>query len=41
MHLALLCNPLGWAVLGVAGYLIYRSGKSSGKKDVKKEAEKA
>ena len=25
-------NPVGWAVLGAAGYLAYRSGKKSGAK---------
>jgi hypothetical protein len=41
MHIPLLWNPLGWAVLGVAGYLVYRAGKSAGKKEVRKEAEKS
>lgn len=26
-------NPLGWAVLGAAGYLTYKAGKKSGLKD--------
>jgi len=26
-------NPLGWAVLGAAGYLAYKAGKKSGLKD--------
>lgn len=26
----LLTNPLGWAIVGTAGYLTYRSGKKSG-----------
>ncbi len=25
-------NPIGWAVLGTAGYLVYRSGKKAGTK---------
>ncbi|PIE57043.1 MAG: hypothetical protein CSA34_01715 [Desulfobulbus propionicus] len=25
-------NPVGWAVLGTAGYLAYRAGKKSGQK---------
>lgn len=27
-------NPLGWAVLGVAGYLAYQAGKKAGKRTV-------
>lgn len=27
-------NPLGWAVLGVAGYLTYQAGKKAGKRTV-------
>jgi hypothetical protein len=30
-------SPLGWVVLGVAGYLVYRSGKESGKKEAGKK----
>jgi hypothetical protein len=26
-------NPLGWAVLGVAGYLAYKAGKKTGLKN--------
>jgi len=25
-------NPVGWAILGVAGYLTYKAGKKSGQK---------
>lgn len=25
-------NPLGWAVLGAAGYLAYKAGKNAGRK---------
>ncbi len=25
-------NPIGWAVLGAAGYIAYKSGKKAGKK---------
>lgn len=33
-------NPVGWAVLGVAGYLTYKAGKKAGLKDdaVEKES---
>ncbi len=33
-------NPVGWAVLGVAGYLTYKAGKKTGLKDdtVEKES---
>ena len=41
MHLPLLLNPLGWVVLGAAGYLVYRAGKKAGKKEVEKEEAKA
>ncbi len=27
-------NPIGWAVLGVAGYLTYQAGKKAGKNSV-------
>ncbi len=27
-------NPVGWAVLGVAGYLAYKAGKKAGKRGV-------
>ncbi|MGE4560046.1 MAG: hypothetical protein AB7E77_07585 [Desulfobulbus sp.] len=27
-------NPLGWAVLGVAGYLTYQAGKKAGRRNV-------
>nr|WP_320012565.1 hypothetical protein [uncultured Desulfobulbus sp.] len=27
-------NPVGWAVIGVAGYLTYKAGKKSGKRNV-------
>ncbi|PHR27244.1 MAG: hypothetical protein COA36_09660 [Desulfotalea sp.] len=26
-------NPVGWAILGTAGYLAYKAGKKSGAKD--------
>jgi hypothetical protein len=41
MHLPLLVTPLGWIVLGTAGYLVYKAGKNSGKKEGEKKAEKA
>ena len=30
LHVPLLSNPLGWIVLGAAGYLLYKSGKKAG-----------
>lgn len=27
-HLPLLSHPLGWLVLGIGGYALYRSGKN-------------
>ncbi len=34
MHcLPLLSNPIGWLILGAAGYLLYKSGKKSGKQE--------
>ncbi len=27
-------NPVGWAVLGVAGYLTYKAGKKAGRRSV-------
>ncbi|MBM9612826.1 hypothetical protein JWJ90_00840 [Desulfobulbus rhabdoformis] len=27
-------NPVGWAVLGVAGYLTYKAGKKAGKRSI-------
>jgi hypothetical protein len=41
MHLPLLVTPLGWVVLGATGYLLYRAGKKSGKKEAEKSTEKA
>jgi hypothetical protein len=29
-------SPLGWVALGAAGYLVYRAGKKSGKKETEK-----
>jgi hypothetical protein len=40
MHLPLLFTPLGWVVLGAAGYLVYRAGKKAGEKSVGKEEKK-
>ena len=40
MHLPLIVTPLGWVVLGAAGYLLYQAGKKSGKKDAEKNTEK-
>jgi hypothetical protein len=37
MHLPLLVTPLGWVVLGATGYLLYKAGKKSGKKEAEKE----
>ena len=39
MHLPLLVSPLGWVVLGATGYLLYKAGKNSGKKEVEKKTE--
>ncbi len=34
MHcLPLLSNPIGWLILGTVGYLLYKSGKKSGKQE--------
>jgi hypothetical protein len=41
MHFPLLLTPLGWVVLGAAGYLVYRAGKTAGKKEVEKNEEQA
>ena len=40
MHLPLLVTPLGWVVLGVSGYLLYKAGEKSGKKETEKSVEK-
>ncbi len=32
MHcVPLLSNPVGWLILGTAGYFLYKSGKNAGK----------
>ena len=36
MHFPLVMHPLGWVVLGTAGYLVYRAGKKAGKKEPEK-----
>ncbi len=43
MHLPLLVSPLGWVVLGATGYMLYKAGKKSGKKEAgsEKKTEKA
>jgi hypothetical protein len=41
MHMPLLLTPLGWVVLGAAGYLVYRAGKNAGKKESEKHGEKS
>lgn len=41
MHLPLLLTPLGWVVLGAAGYMVYRAGKKAGEKKADKTTEKA
>ena len=34
MHcLPLLSNPVGWLILGIGGYLLYKSGKSAGRQE--------
>ena len=41
MHIPVICtSPLGWIILGTAGYIIYKAGKSSGKKSAEKELKK-
>lgn len=41
MHLPLMLTPLGWIVLGAAGYLVYRAGKKAGEKSAGKTTEKS
>jgi hypothetical protein len=41
MHFPLLLTPLGWVVLGAAGYVVYRAGKKSGKREAERREEKA
>ena len=34
MHcVPLLSNPVGWLILGTAGYFLYKSGKNAGKQE--------
>ena len=34
MHcVPLLSNPVGWLILGVAGYFLYKAGKSAGRQE--------
>ena len=33
VHLPLFFSPIGWVVLGAAGYLLYQSGKKAGQKE--------
>jgi hypothetical protein len=34
MHcVPLLSNPVGWLILGVASYFLYKSGKNAGKQE--------
>ena len=30
LHLPLITSPLGWVVLGIGGYALYRAGKKKG-----------
>ncbi len=37
MHYPLALSPLGWVVLGVTAYVVYRAGKKSGKKEARQK----
>ncbi len=39
--LPLVSNPVGWAVLGTAGYLTYRAGKKAGLKNEENVAQES
>ena len=34
MPVPLFSHPIGWLILGVAGYWVYKSGKKAGNKEV-------
>jgi len=34
MHVPLFSHPVGWLLLGAVGYLVYKSGKKAGNKEV-------
>jgi hypothetical protein len=40
MHFPLLLTPLGWVVMGAAGYVVYRAGKKSGRKEAEQSEKK-
>lgn len=40
MYLPIVVSPLGWVVLGAAGYLLYKAGKKSGQKEAEKGTDK-
>ncbi len=33
LHIPLFYNPIGWIVLGATGYLLYKSGRKTGRKE--------
>ena len=41
MYIPCILTPLGWLAVGAAGYLLYRAGKKSGKKEAEKSVETA
>lgn len=41
MYFPIAVSPLGWVVLGVAGYLVYQAGKNAGKKESEKSPQKS
>jgi hypothetical protein len=41
MYIPLAATPLGWVILGVAGYLVCRAGKNAGKRESEKRPEKS
>ncbi len=39
MYIPFLAHPLGWVVLGVGGYALYRTGKKKGQQGAVKKLE--
>ncbi len=39
LRIPFLFNPVGWVLLGGAGYLLYKAGKKAGEQDREKEDE--
>lgn len=33
LYIPLITNPIGWAILGVSGYALYKAGKKKGEEE--------